>query len=213
MCNYYEQKKSKKALEMAFNAMLDNIFDLEIIPEYNGFAHPFTPVILNENPKIITHAQWGLLPSFAKNESEFRKRTPLLNARIETIEEKPSFKKSSHKRCLVLASAFFEWKHFDNGKLKVKHRISVPNDEPFAMAGIYETHSLDGVEINTFSIVTTAANELMEDIHNSKKRMPVILRKSEEQLWLQAEPFEIYHERKEVELIAQPLENLPLQLF
>lgn len=213
MCNFYEQKKKKAELEKRFKAMMDDLFDFEIAPEYNGFAHPFAPVILRENCQNITHAQWGMLPSFAKDVKDFRKKTPLLNARIETAEEKNSFRHSAENRCLVLASAFFEWKWFDNGKTKVKHRISLPNNDAFAMAGIYESHNMGGVDIKTFTIMTTEANELMIDIHNSKKRMPVILQKDEEQLWLAGEPMEIYNNRKEVQLVAEPLDNLPLQLF
>lgn len=213
MCYYYEQLKKQMELEKSFLAEIPNLFSFDPNAEYNGFQHPFAPVILKENPSIITLAQWGLLPFFAKDIKAFRKRTPLLNAKIETVDEKPTFKHSTQNRCLVLASAIFEWKHFDGGKIKVKHRISLPSHEAFAMAGLYQSHEVDGEEIKTFTILTTEANTLMADIHNSKKRMPVILRKEEEQLWLEGEPMEIYHNRKEVELVAEPLGELPNLLF
>jgi len=203
MCFFYAQKKSKKELELRFDAFAES--DEEIFGDFNGFAHPFTPIISNENPKLIDHAQWGLVPFFAADDPKtFWSKTNTLNARIEGIENKNSFRNSLDNRCLILASEFYEWKHI--GKEKYKHRIYTKDGQPFAFAGLYQP----GEDHKTFTILTTEANELMAEIHNTKKRMPVVLRKEEEQLWLKGEPMEIYHERKEVELIAEPLDIMPL---
>lgn len=203
MCFFYAQKKSKKELELRFDAFVES--DEDIFGDYNGFAHPFASIISDESPKIIEQAQWGLVPFFAENEiAAFRKKTNTLNARIEDIEKKNSFKDSLDNRCLILASEFYEWKHV--GKEKIKHRIYTKDEQPFAFAGLYH----DIGDYKTFTIITTEANELMAEIHNTKKRMPVVLRPEEEQLWLKGEPFSAYHERKEVELIAQPLDIMPL---
>ena len=208
MCYFFAQLQAVKKLENRFNAFLQSDEELFEQTDYNGFAHPFTPIISNENPKIIEFAQWGLVPWFAKEDpNAFWKKTNTLNAKIEGIEKKKSFSSSIDNRCLIVASEFYEWKHV--GKEKIKHRIYTKDGNPFAFAGIYNPIG----DIKTYTILTTEANELMAEIHNSKKRMPVVLRKEEEQLWLKGEPMEIYHERKEVELIAQPLDNLPLSLF
>ena len=208
MCYYYQNTVSDKELEKTFKSLIknNNLFEKG---NYNGFSHPYTAVILDSQPKEISAAQWGLLPSWVESEKEFRKKTNLLNAKIETVEKLRSFKNSVEKRCLVLATSFNEWKHLENGKIKVKHKIFVPGNKPFAMAGLYSEFE-DKI---TFTILTTEANELMATIHNSKKRMPVILRREEEKLWLGGEKLEIYHNRKEVELIAQPLDDMPLELF
>lgn len=204
MCYWYAQWLSKKQLEMAFQAMMELDEDIFNPGIYNGFNHPAVAIIKDERPETIQLATWGLVPSFVKGDAnDFFKKTNTLNAKIETVKEKNSFRQSADKRCLVLATEFFEWKHI--GKGKYKHRIWTKDEKPFAFAGIYQD--------DTFSILTTEANELMADIHNSKKRMPVILRKEEEKLWLSGEPLEAYHNRKEVELIAQPLDDMPMELF
>lgn len=204
MCYWYAQWLAKKQLEMAFQAIMELDEDIFNPGVYNGFNHPSVAIIKDENPDKIRLATWGLVPSFVKGDAnDFFKKTNTLNAKIETLKEKPSFRQSADNRCLVLATEFFEWKHI--GKGKYKHRIWTKDEKPFAFAGIYHD--------DTFSILTTEANELMADIHNSKKRMPVILRKEEEKLWLAGEPMEIYHNRKEVELKAEPLDDLPMELF
>lgn len=204
MCYWYAQWLAKKQLEMAYQAIIEMDEDIFNPGVYNGFTHPKVPIIKDTDAKKIELSKWGLVPSFVKGDPfDFWKKTNTLNAMIETVEEKKSYKQSADNRCLVLATEFFEWKHI--GKEKIKHRIWTKDGQPFAFAGIYQDDS--------FTILTTVANELMADIHNSKKRMPVVLRKEEEELWLKGEPFEIYHNRKEVQLLAEPLDNLPLELF
>jgi putative SOS response-associated peptidase YedK len=124
------------------------------------------------------------VPFWAKD-LDFRKNT--LNARIESVSEKPSFKNSTSNRCLVIASSFFEWHWNDEkGKSKDKYEIFSAEDELFAMAGIYDTwlNPGNGTTYHSFAIVTTAANKQMEYIHNHKKRMPIILKKEDEAAWL-----------------------------
>lgn len=208
MCYHFQQLKSPKEVQLRFKAMLDEIDDF-LPANFNGFNHPSTPIIMDQKPGLIKQAEWGLLPFFVKDVKEFRNKTNTLNAKIETVKKMPSYRNSVDNRCLIIASSFHEWKHLDNSKVKIKHEISTPGNELFAMAGLYSEFD-DKI---TYTILTTEANELMATIHNSKKRMPVILRKEEEHLWLEGEPLEVYHNRKEVELIAEPLDDLPLQLF
>src|SRR5690554_705580 len=124
MCFFYGVNKSKGEIEKAFNAKFDNV-SFEPIAEVNGFTHPNMPIIVNNRPDIITGANWGLLPAWAK-ETSFQKNT--LNARIESLDEKPSFRNSITNRCIIPATNFYEWQWQDSkGKVKQKHSISVIN--------------------------------------------------------------------------------------
>lgn len=183
MCYHSKQTADAQTLETRFDAKV--VTDASISSTYyNGFSYPNTPVITNTDQKLIQLYSWGLLPSWSKDQS-FRKN--LLNAKIETINELASFKNNVKNRCLILADGFFEWQWLDTaGKKKQKYLLELQNGEPFAFAGIYSpwTDKSTGEIINSYSIVTTEANKLMAEIHNNKKRMPVILTKENEKLWL-----------------------------
>ena len=144
------------------------------------------PVITIDEPLEFNIYQWGLIPFWVKDEkSALEIRLKTFNARAETIAEKPSFREPfKRKRCLVPVHGFFEW-HELAGK-KYPFYIHLRNNQPFALAGIYDVwiNKETGEMINSFSIVTTSANPLMEKIHNSKKRMPVILPRESEKKWL-----------------------------
>ena len=152
----------------------------------SGFSAPLLPVIPNEDIHAIELFQWGLVPFWTKDERSahiIRFRT--LNARAETVFEKPSFRHSIiKKRCLVLVDGFYEWHEKDSKKYP--YYIRLGNHDTFALAGIWDNWSneVSGETRNTFSIITTRANSLMERIHNTRKRMPVILRREDEQRWL-----------------------------
>lgn len=151
----------------------------------SGFEHPALPII-KQNTIELYH--WGLLPSTAhcKNAAEaneYRKLT--LNAKAETIFEKPSFRSNiiSH-RCLLPVSGFYEWREFENRKYP--YYIQPTHASGFLLGSIYDcwTDITTGEIRNTFSIVTTAANPLMETIHNVKKRMPLIMSNEDGRTWL-----------------------------
>ena len=134
MCFHSKQTASAVQLQNRFKATLaepDAIFQSE---HYHGFEHPKTPIITNAEPELIQLYQWGLIPFWAKND-EIKKST--LNARIETITEKPSFQHVTHRKCLILLNGFYEWQWLDEkGKQKQQYLISLPDDEPFALAGL-----------------------------------------------------------------------------
>ncbi len=183
MCFFFRQSKSALELQNRFKA------SFEAAPadgegDYNGFRFPRIPVITNDDPGVIRFFGWGLIPHWAKDDS-IRKFT--LNARIETVKEKPSFRGSAGKRCLIPADGFYEWQWLDEkGKRKQKYILTFPGDELFAFAGLW-SEWLDrstGEVINTCTILTTEANELLSRIHNSKKRMPVIPERDNENEWL-----------------------------
>ncbi len=152
----------------------------------NAFEFPKWPVITSENPEKIRFLNWGLVPYWIKTSRDaLNLRSNTVNARSETIFEKPAFRSAAANRhCLVLADGFYEFREL-NGK-KFPYFIRMKDDRLFAMAGLYEnwTNRETGEILPTFSIITTVANPLMETIHNRKKRMPVILPQEAEWDWL-----------------------------
>lgn len=155
------------------------------LKEINAFDFPFTPVITDEEPGDILFFQWGLIPIWARDD-KIKKMT--LNSRIETCKEKPAFKDAVENRCLIIADGYYEYQWLDpKGKHKQKYLITPRNQEIFAFAGIYSTWKYPGQDIliNSYSLLTTQANEIMSTIHNIKKRMPVVLRKEDLGLWLE----------------------------
>ncbi len=187
MC--FHNSMSKKAQEAAnrFNAQIEISF--EPIYHASGFTFPEWPVITSENPDKIKLFRWGLIPFWVKDIEQADKiRAQTLNARSETVFEKPSFRLSIHKkRCLVISTGFFEWHDFN--KKKYPYFIHLKEIEIFALAGIYSqwVNKLTGEILNTFSILTTSANPLMAKIHNSKERMPLILSPETEHEWLNSD--------------------------
>lgn len=183
MCFFSRQTKDAKTLEKRFNARFktDEPFSSN---RWIGFTYPKTPVITNIESRSIQLFNWGLIPFWAKDKTI---ASSTLNARIETIKEKPAFRNSVKNRCLILSDGFYEWQWLDKkGKKKQQYLITLPGEKPFAFGGIYSewTDKTTGELMNTYSIVTTEANELMAEIHNNKKRMPVILTPETEKLWL-----------------------------
>ena len=185
MCFFTQQNASIKQVASRFHAFVDDD-DKYLVGDFiNGFSYPNLPLIIDINPGIIaTNFKWGLVPDWS-NDLDIRKNT--LNARIETIHEKPSYKSSVDNRCLIIATAYYEWHWNDEkGKSKDKYQINSQEDETFTFAGLYNM-GIDpktGETLNTFTILTTEANKVMQYVHNHKKRMPIILKKSDETAWL-----------------------------
>lgn len=154
----------------------------------SSFDLPNLPVITNDQPQQIQLFTWGLIPFWVKDQKtadEVRLKT--MNARAESIFEKPSFRHAAEQHhCLVLANGFFEWQEYQ-GK-NYPYYIRLKNHEPFAMAGLWDRwrNPVTSEMLETYTVITTAANPLMEKIHNKKKRMPVILPKDRERDWISA---------------------------
>ncbi len=178
---------SKKAteLETRYNAKISSNKNFENIYFSNGFSNPSWGVINCINANEINLYSWGLIPNWIKYEEDAKKiRKLTLNAKVETIFEKPSFKAAiKSKRCLIPSTGFFEWRH-ENGK-KIPYYIKTNNDI-FSMAGVFDSwiNKSTGEIVNTFSIITTKANSMMSYIHNTKQRMPLILKPENENMWL-----------------------------
>lgn len=185
MCYRVEIKANIKEIAKRYNATVDDVAEELYQGEVSGFTYPKHPLIIDKTPEIITRDyHWGLVPFWSKDDS-IRKNT--LNARIETLDEKPSFAAVTSNRCLVIVTAYFEWRWNDEkGKSKEKYAIYSAEEAIFSLAGIYSSwkNPTTNEILNSFSIVTTKANETMQYVHNHKKRMPVLLKREDEQNWL-----------------------------
>lgn len=183
MCYYTANKNGVSKLEKRFHAKT-KVAEFIAKEKNNGFEHPTLPVILNQNPQTIDFLTWGLIPCWANAEQAKTIANKTLNAKSETIFDLPSFKESIiSKRCIILVDGFYEWQHV--GKEKNEFFISLKDEQPFAMGGIWSSWKNPNGEIKqTFSIITTPANPMMEEIHNTRKRMPFILPKESESAWL-----------------------------
>jgi putative SOS response-associated peptidase YedK len=175
MCYNVQQKASLIELTKRFNAQFQLPKLYTPSNEINGFTFPLLPLLTDENPTEFDYFSWGLIPNWAKDEN-IRKNT--LNAKLETVNEKPSFRDAVENRCILPVTGFYEWKWLDHrGKRKEKYLIKVANEPVFGLAGIYSTwtDNRTGEQRKTFSLLTTAANPIMAEIHNTKKRMPMML--------------------------------------
>ncbi|MEZ5071725.1 MAG: SOS response-associated peptidase [Bacteroidales bacterium] len=186
MCFTVEIHTNRKAIEKRFAVDGAALAEFDFHYFYRAFAFPLLPVITQEEPDRIVLMEWGLIPSWARDRDHadlIRKGT--FNARSETLEEKSSFRKPLESgRCQVIVHGFFEWQHAQGGKFPWYIRLR--NDELFAMAGLFDRwhDAAQGRVVETFTILTTTANTLMAGIHNTKERMPVILPREKEGLWL-----------------------------
>lgn len=186
MCFTIEVHLTRKAIENRFSVDTSALFDFDFHYFYRAFDNPQVPVIAQHDSGGAQLMQWGLIPSWSSDREKAEKiRMGTYNARSESIHEKPSFRGPlRNSRCLVIAHGFFEWQ-LVNG-VKIPWYIRLKNNEPFAFAGLYDQWSdpESGESIRSFSIITTGANPLMEKIHNTKKRMPVILDPGSERNWI-----------------------------
>ncbi|PIQ97954.1 MAG: hypothetical protein COV67_01415 [Nitrospinae bacterium CG11_big_fil_rev_8_21_14_0_20_56_8] len=175
MCGRYSLAKPGRAIEQHFP------------PLKMGASHPAryniaptqpAPVIVHrEGERIFQIMRWGLVPSWAQDK---KMASRLINARAETLSEKPSFKNSfKTRRCLVPADGFFEWK--TDGKSKRPHYIFLKSKDLFAMAGIWSQWDREETPLLTYSIITTPANSRLAPLH---PRMPVILAPENYGAWL-----------------------------
>jgi putative SOS response-associated peptidase YedK len=186
MC--YSNSSTSKNIDLAkrYKKAIDSIPEQQPIYFASAFTFPFWRIITKEND--IKLMRWGLVPTWftGANELEIAKTT--FNARIETLSEKASFKLLvNSSRCIIPSTGFFEWKH--ENKQKIPHFIYPTNDSVFSMAGLYDSwmNPNSNEVLNSFTIITSEANDFMAEIHNSKKRMPLILNAKDEENWLNGE--------------------------
>ena len=213
MCGRYSLFVEPETIEERFDATFAEPFS----PTYNAAPGQRLPVITDERPAEIGRLEWGLVPTWADDD-----HGGLINARAETVDEKPSFRDAYEARgecgrCLVLADGFYEWVEGDDGKRP--YRVAFADDRPFAMAGLWTRREPEttqvGLEvfgddadpepdaIETFTIVTTEPNDLVADLHH---RMATILAPGEERRWLAGdEPEGVFDPYPSAEMCAYPV--------
>ncbi|MCF8358790.1 MAG: SOS response-associated peptidase [Prolixibacteraceae bacterium] len=198
MCFYYAIVKTN-ASTLVKEKVIDGT-QLDMFKEYHivsGFGHPVMPVITSEKPGVVQNFHWGYIPGHIRSREQaeqFTKSYNTLNAKGETLFKSRLYAEAAQKRrCLVLCSGFFEWRHQKKaGKAKPEKYpfyITLRNDELFVFGGIWDsfTDKETGEVFNTYSIITTEANPLMSVVHNSKNRMPLIIDPAKAEKWLNPE--------------------------
>ena len=181
MCGRYTITKQKKDVENQFDVKIDEyIYKIN----YNAAPTQILPVITNDQLNKVNFFKWGLVPYWAKNQNIGNK---MINARIETITEKPAYKQAIHKRrCIIIADGYYEWMETSRGKKP--YHITMNKNQLFAFAGIWESwKNNQGEIVKTFSIITQDAYNEIAHIHH---RMPVKLNPKEKLFWLNAETAE-----------------------
>ena len=202
MCGRFTRKENFALLAKALG--LDSFLQLD--PSYN-VAPSQMVACLRTRPE--THQveyiplQWGLVPGWAKDPKIGYR---MINARAETVAEKPSFRKAfARQRCLVLADGFYEWKR--EGKSKQPYYIHFRDNRPFAFAGLWERWDKGGeTPLESCALITTGPNELMKPIHD---RMPVILDPQHYPLWLDSDE----HDRAALLPLLQPFSEEDMEAY
>jgi putative SOS response-associated peptidase YedK len=196
MCGRFSLFAPPDDIEERFGAT----FDFEFEPRYNAAPRQELAVITGDEPDTIQRMEWGLVPSWADDRSDFE----FINARAETVADKRSFSEAyEQRRCIVPADGFYEWADGDGGKQP--HRVALADDGLFAMAGLWERWTPEQTQtglgdftggtgdagpdadpdpVETFTILTTEPNEVVGDLHH---RMAVVLDSDREETWLTGE--------------------------
>jgi putative SOS response-associated peptidase YedK len=185
-------------------------------PRYNAAPGQELPVVVGDGGRELRHQRWGLVPSWSDDDSG-----GLINARAETVADKPAFRAAyESRRCLVPADGFYEWVERDAGGGKQPYRVAFEDDRPFAMAGLWERWTPEqkqtGLDefgaggpdrsaepIETFTVLTTEPNDLVASLHH---RMAVILPPAAESAWLAGEsPEDVFEPHPGEEMRAYPV--------
>lgn len=186
MCFSVNVNLIKEELENRYGATLIDYDKYRPSYYYHAFAIPEMPVICSADPSKLEIYKWGLIPSVTKDLNEANNiRVKTFNARAESLDHKKTFSSAfQKKRCIVPVRGFYEWQHL--GREKIPWYIYHEGNEIMSLAGLYDQwhDKTSGEIIKTFTIITTNANELMSEIHNSAKRMPAILDRSNEEKWI-----------------------------
>ncbi len=183
MCGRFNLRTPASELASFFDIVFDPPLQAALVPRFNIAPSQPVLVIRGESDRVAADlVNWGLVPGWAKDSTVGNR---MINARCETVAEKPSFRAAfRRRRCLVPATGFYEWQK-TGGRGKQPWHIHLPDDSPLAFAGIWEHWETDdGSALETCAIITTAANSCMEPIHH---RMPVILGPADFSAWLDSE--------------------------
>lgn len=200
MCGRYTLVSEKKRIAEALGIMIE--FDL--LPRYNIAPTQDVLAVLNDGKNSARWLRWGLIPAWADDPSIGNR---MINARAETLAEKPSFRTALRKRrCLIIADSFYEWRKNPDGT-KTPMRIRLKSERPFAFAGLWEVWTKRAHPILSCTIITTTPNELTRTIHD---RMPAILPPSDFLAWLkpgEADPTGLFRPYPAEEMEAYAVSN------
>ena len=208
MCGRYTLSAPSDLIE----DLLELDESVELQPRFNIAPTQEAPVVLQRDSSVsrrLEALRWGLVPFWAKDRSIGDR---MINARSETVVEKPAFRASfKRKRCLVVADGFYEWQATGGPKQPFFFRLT--SSEPFAMAGLWDRwdNSADGSCLETFAILTTEPNSVVEPVH---KRMPVILKRADYDAWL--DPDDQDTNRLQEMLVPYPhteMEGIPVSTY
>lgn len=201
MCGRFSLTKEEAEIEKRFNA---KFYSNDLVKRYNVAPGQLALVITDEKPDELQFFKWGLVPSWA---AEPKIGYKMINAKSETIFEKPSFRNLVKKRrCLVISDGFYEWKPLA-GKHKQPYRITMRDSGLFAYAGLWDqwTDKSTGEMLSTFTVITTNANEPVAPIHD---RMPVILNREDEQRWISRTL-----DNEQISLLLRPIEKELIRVY
>lgn len=178
MCGRYNLITDADALIDFFEIEQSLLEPAESTPRYNIAPNQQVPIVRSsDNRRELLLARWGLVPHWSK---EANPKYSTINARAETVAEKPSYREAfRRKRCLIPATGFYEWKREND--YKTPYHIQLVNGGLFSFAGLWDHWERQGEGFDSCSIIVTAANQVMQPIH---QRMPVILNQSEYKTWL-----------------------------
>jgi len=186
MCFTVNVNLVKEEIEERYGISFPGKYRYEPSYYYHAFGLPELPAICSGNPAEIRFLKWGLIPSWVKTDTDAEEiRLKTFNARAESIESKSSFSSSFRtKRCIIPVRGFYEWQHTSRGR--IPWYIYSPDNEIISLAGLYSEwiQTTTGEVFKTFTIITTDANKMMAEIHNSRKRMPAILNREDEMKWI-----------------------------
>lgn len=178
MCGRYSLTFIFEGLAEIFNAIIDA--REAVPPRYNAAPTQMLPVITQvKGQNYLQVMRWGLVPAWAQDTSQGAR---MINARLETVKEKPAYKLALFsRRCLVPADGYYEWQPSAAKSNKQPYRITTAERPVFAFAGLWEEWADNNSRLQTFTIITTAANDQVAGIHD---RMPIILPREQEEYWL-----------------------------
>lgn len=212
-------RAKRKGDLVAVEEILEKLIPFTDLPLHHvsGFTHPKLLIYTNESPEFPIVATWGLVPHWVRDDIQKKKIwNTTLNARGETIFEKPSFKQSAkNNRCIIYIDGFYEHHHFN--KKTYPFFIQRKDEKPIALAGLWSewVNPETNGKTNTFSIVTTVGNSIMAKIHNNPKikgsRMPLILLDQHEDQWLN--PIEDDLDKQKIKNVIQSYPEGELQAY
>jgi len=174
MCGRYTIIATAKEIERRFEVEVPASY----APRFNAAPTQALPVITNNSPGGLSFFRWGLVPSWSQGKNS----SPLINARIETINEKTTFRNAlQHRRCLIPADGYYEWKRISK-KSRIPYRLCLESKEMFSFAGLWEIYIDENQDnVSSFTIITTNSTDELSQLHD---RMPVILDRDFEKMWL-----------------------------